>query len=324
MEAFFAVKLWKTVVAGIIVVALGAYILAVEKPRMEEESQEDRVVDIKADDVSAIRLQYPDSPTIRVERSGDGWHMTEPVDAPADGPAVDRLLKQIVEAKAERRIPGEEAQDLKIYGLEGDGERARVTLFAKDGSELPDIIVGKTTPVGFQAFVRVEGNDEVIVTPLIFHTGVKKRPFDLRDKNLLHVETDQVQAISIERPGEKIRLERTGDEWYIVSPRKFLADRNRIQGLISSINNLRATAFFSDEEANRDEFGLTTPSLSITAELGDKGSAGFRLGKKDEGPPVTYYFERIGDGQVAKVAEWVRPRFDLKFDDLRDKRLFRC
>ncbi len=324
VEAFVAVKLWKTVVAGLIVVALGAYILAVEKPRMEAESREDRVVDVKAEDVSAIRLQYPDSPTIRVERSGDGWHMSEPVDAPADGPAVDRLLKQIVEAKAERRIPGTEAQDPEIYGLEGSGERARVTLYTKDGSELPDIIVGKTTPVGFQAFVRIEGKDEVIVTPLIFHTGVKKRPFDLRDKSLLHVDPEHVVAISLTRKGETIRLERSGDDWSLVAPRKFPADKNRIQGLIGSVNNLRATAFFSDEDADREKFGLTDPSLEISLELGEEGSAGFRLGKKDEGPPVTYYFERTSDGQVAKVAEWVKPRFDLDLDDLRDKRLFRC
>ncbi len=317
-------KLWKTITAGFLVLALGAYIWLVEKPRMEAEGREEHVVEVSADEVTRIRLEYPDSPTIVVERSGDGWRMLEPVEAPADGPAVDRLLKQIVNAKVERRIPPDKAQELKIYGLEGHGERARITLTKKDGSTLPDIIVGKTTPVGFQAFARVEGERDVLVTPLIFHTGVKKTPFDLRDKRLFRIEPKDVKALVIEREGTKIRAEREGDGWRIVAPRNLPGDRDRLEAMVTGINGIRAVADYGPDDVDRKKFGLEEPKLVVTAELGDKGTVGFRIGAKDEGPPAGYYFERAGDGQVAKVAEWVEPRFDQDLNDLRDKHLFRC
>ncbi len=42
------------------------------------------------------------------------------------------------------------------------------------------------------------------------------------------------------------------------------------------------------------------------------------------GAPAGYYVERIGDGQVATIPEWVRVRFDQDLNALCDKHLFAC
>jgi hypothetical protein len=188
---------------------MGAYIYLVERPRMAEEGREDLLVHLDPAEVGRLVLRYSDKPTITVVREGEDWRMTEPLATQADDGQVERLLEQIAKTTAERRIPAAEAENLDVYGLEGDGTHARISIELDDGTSLPDIVVGRTTPVGYQAFARLDGHDDVVVTPLIFHTGVNKTVFDLRDKKLFPVDTDDAKGQS--RQIDEERREDRGD-----------------------------------------------------------------------------------------------------------------
>jgi hypothetical protein len=119
-------------------------------------------------------------------------------------------------------------------------------------------------------------------------------------------------------------LVREGDRWRITAPVATAADADQARTLLRSLNEMTALAFYDGAEVDRAKFGLDAPSLEVQAEFGDKGTAGFRLGTKTPDSPPGYYFERTGDGQVAKIPEWVRNRFDQNLNALRDKRLFDC
>ncbi len=325
VEAFGAVKLGRTLVLAVIVAALGAYIWLVEKPRLEAEKRPDKLVEFDVERVARLRLVYPKDPAITVEkRDDDDWWITEPLEADADDRAVTRLLEQLAKAQAERRIPSDEAQPLATYGLEGDGTQARVSITLDGGTKLPDIVIGDTTPVGFQAFVRVEGNDEVVVVPLIVHSGVKKSVFDLREKKLFDFNPNDGIAVTLAREGTTIVLRREGDRWRITAPVDDLADKNQVTSLLRSLEELEALAFYDGDAADRSAFGLDHPSLELHVELGGGKTVALRVGNKTPDSPPGYYVERVGDGQVAKIAEWHRNRLDKGVNDLRDKKLFDC
>jgi hypothetical protein len=314
----------KTLLFAVIAIVFGAYIYLVERPRMAAEGEEDRLVELDVESVRSLRLSYPDGDPIAVERDGEDWRMTEPMRTAADGQAIVRLLEQIADAKAERRIAGEEAQELSTYGLDGDGERARVSIELEGGTALDDIIVGGTTPVGYNAFARVEGSSDIVVTPLIFHTGVKKSVFEMRDKQLFDFDEGAVTAIDIESPDGHTRLQRDGDGWRLLEPLEDHADGNQVKTLLSSLTNLQALAFFEADEHDAADIGLTPPRLEVTLELDGDDAPGFRLGEKTSDGPAGNYFERLPDGQRAKVPDWVATRFGQDTNALRDKHLFDC
>ena len=313
----------RTAVLLLIAIALGAYIWFYEKPRMDAESAPARLLAVEPDEIDAITLTYRQSETIRVERTGDGWNMTAPVETDADDVAVDRLLTQITNAEVERRVPSDEIEALEVYGLDGDGDQARITLELEDGSTLPDIVVGRTTPVGFQAFARIDGSDEIVVTPLIFHSGVKKTPFDLREKKLFSVDPSATVAIELLRDGETIRLERRGDLWRIVEPVDEAADDGTINGMLAALNAIQAAEFYSTEDDIPGP-GLADTVLRVDVEAGGGGTAGFELGERIAGPPSGYPLRRTGDATLARVDEATLVRFDKDVNALRDKSLFDC
>lgn len=292
---------------------------------MEADKAPDRLLDITAGETSSLTLAYPEQPTIELRRNASGWRMTAPVEATADAEAVERLLTTIVGLKLERRIGPDERQALAVYGLGEQGEQANVTLGLADGSELPTIIVGRTTPVGFSAYVRLTGSEEVAVTPLIFHTGVKKDPFDLREKRLLVFEAANVIALELDsRETGRIALERRGNRWRITEPVKDEADTGQIEALLRALAGLKASSFLDDEKP-RAALGPGKPRFSIAVEVGGQGRARLAFGKTvPERTPPASYAVRSPDGQVAEVESAMLVRLDKDLATLRDKHLFDC
>jgi hypothetical protein len=322
VAAHFVVKLWRTLALAIVVGALGAYIYLVEQPRVADEAAGDVLLEFQPKDVASVTLRYPSSPAIRLERDGDHWQLREPVAFPADDGVVDRLLDQIAETEVERRIKTAEAQALATYGLDGDGEQARVSFTSSTGAKIPDVIVGRTTPVGYSAFARVDGADDIVLTPLLLHTGVKKTVLELRKKRLFEVDAQQVIAMRIDDAGRAVDLERRGDEWIIKSPIESRADPEQARDLVAGLNEIEATDF--PEPRPADIIAADEGALVFRATLATGDDVGFRLGRSVESTPPGRYLERSGDALLVTVEEATKVRFSKDVNTLRDKRLYRC
>jgi hypothetical protein len=322
VAAHFVVKLWRTLALAVVVGALGVYLYIVERPRVTDEAAGDSLINLQPKDVASVTLLYPSSPAIRVEREGDNWQLREPVAFPADDVVVERLLDQIAETKVERRIKTEKAQSFATYGLEGNGEQARISFTTSTDTKIPDVIVGRTTPVGYSAFARVEGADDIVLTPLLLHTGIKKTVLELRKKRLFEVDAQQVVAMRIDDAGRAVELERRGDEWIIKSPIESRADPEQVRDLVSALNEMEALDFFDAPPS--DYVATDTSALAFRATLATGGDVGFRLGKSVESTPPGRYLERSSDRLLVKIEEAAKLRFSKDVNTLRDKRLYRC
>ncbi len=111
METVFAVRLGRrTLLFAAIALALGLYIYLVEGPRLVEDQAPRRLLVFEPAQVSGLRLVYPNAPDISVQRV-DGvngtWRMAEPLQARADGAAIERLLSAIANVELERMIDGQ-------------------------------------------------------------------------------------------------------------------------------------------------------------------------------------------------------------------------
>ncbi len=323
MEALVAVSPLRTILFAILAIALGIYIYSVEMPKMASEAEPSRLLVINPERVEKVNLRYPSGLDIEVEKDEAHWNLVAPLAYPADDVIVDRLIKAAADLELERRLTPEETLSLNTYGLDASGTQARVQFTETGGAELPAIIVGDTTPVGFSAFAKLENSDEVVVTPLLFHSGMKKSVFDLRDKKLVPIDTKNVIALEIEDGDQSLRMERAGDAWRLRRPIEDSLDAGAIAGILDTFSKIEALEFYDGDEAVRAELGLDTPIMSVRVEVGDRVT-GFNLSKTAEGSQPAYHFERLGDGQMAKVDARMMGIFQVDLGIVRDRAIFRC
>ena len=326
VEALFAVSFVRTLVLVAIVAGLGAWLWFVEAPKVLLEARKDYLVDVDTDDVEKIRLVYTDQPEIEVVKDGDGWKLVKPVEYPAEKSVIENFLKTMADAKIERRIEKEEVGPLASYGLEADGSQARIELTLEGGEQAPAVILGIATPVGYQAFARRDGSDEVLVIPLLLQSSARKNSLELRAKSMFPgVDTATIKRVTIERPGEKVELERKSEfAWDLKAPITDAADLESVRSMLDSIATIDAVAFYDGAEVDRTAFGLDDSATRFRATRDDGTEIAFRIGKAATDQPAGNYFERESDGQVIKSPDWVAEKFLPPVSELRERRFLSC
>lgn len=316
----------RTLLLVVVAAGLGAWLWFVEKPGLEQEARSNILLDFDPAAVERIGLAYPDGTTIGVVRENGAWKLTSPVVYAAEQSMIDNFLTTVKDAKIERRLTADEAEAPASYGLDSEtGSQGRLELTLAGGVKLPAIRVGIATPVDYQAFVRKEGDDDILVIPLLLHSSVRKTTDELRRKSLFGDEAGGFTKVVLEKPDERIELEQRGEgAWAMLSPVADDADAEAVETMLSSLASIDAVKFFDGDAADRAAFGLAEGATLFTATRADGSSLRFTLGKEATDAPAGFYFERASDRQVAKVPDWVAKTFAPEAAELRGRRLLAC
>jgi hypothetical protein len=148
-----------------------------------------------------------------------------------------------------------------------------------------------------------------------------KPPVTPATTKIVDLPQDQIQLLTIEKLGsEPIELKRAGGKWSITGPKALPADQDAVSSLVSTFGSLNADKVLEDKAASVDQYGLTKPSLSVTATKKDGKTVKLLVG--DETPTNSgSYAELAGDPRVFLVASYSKTSLDKSENDLRDKRL---
>jgi Domain of unknown function (DUF4340) len=148
-----------------------------------------------------------------------------------------------------------------------------------------------------------------------------KPPVTPTTTKIVDVPQDQIQSLTIEKTGsEPIELKRTGSKWSLTGPKALPADQDAASSLVSAFASLNADKLLEDKPTSADQYGLTKPSLSVTATKKDGKTVKLLVG--DETPTNSgSYAELAGDPRVFLVASYNKSSLDKGKSDLRDKRL---
>ena len=311
-------KFRNTLVLAVLFATFGAYLWWVERPKLEKEGKPKTVFDVKLEDVNGITLAYPDK-TIELQKTGGGWWIKKPVDLEADQTATENLARAIVELELKRELEGK-LESPETYGL--DKPAVDVTVSLVDGKKLPTIHVGKTSPVGWSTFIRLEGSEQVTLVPSAFWYGMKKEVADLRKKAILAFEDADVKAITISGGEREIELVREGEAWKIVKPDPGAADEGEIRAYLSSLRALQAEDFI-DEPASLEEYGLAEPRRRIVLDLGEKGRREVLLGaEKAHGKKDALFVKTAEAKNLYAVGTWAWASLAKGVSGFRDKTVF--
>jgi hypothetical protein len=305
-------RLRGTFVWILLLIGLGAYVYWVEVPKSQEEAKKKTIIEFKQDDVTAVSLVYSDHEIV-LKKSGDEWRLTKPLDAAADSMTVKNLINAIAEAEVKKTF--DQASDLAPYGL--DQPFAKVTVTLKD-NELPTILVGKSTPVGYSAYVKRADEPKVLLTTSAFRSGMDKKAKDLRDKTILNFADNDVQKIEIHGEGKDLALAQKNDHWTIERPGQYAADAATVRTFLSTLHSMRAVDFPSDQPTDLSTYGLDNPRLKVSLYIGkDNAEKDLLIGKDTADKQV--YVQGSGLPVVYTVSDWVMRDLNKNVADFRDK-----
>ena len=210
----------------VLVAALGTYLYVYELPQAQKEGKKDKLVPLDKDAVTGISLVFPDR-QIDLRKDDQGWQLVKPLTAPADDAAVKGLVNTIADAEVQKTID-EVPQDLASFGL--DKPEPTVTLTLKDGSQTPPLAVGKNTTIGGKTYARKDDEPKIYLTGSTLHFGLAKQVKDLRDKQLLAFQDDDVSRVEIApEDGPTTLLVRKDKDAWAIEPGDRPADSTEVR-----------------------------------------------------------------------------------------------
>jgi hypothetical protein len=299
---------------------LGAYLYLVESKRpATADKPKDKVFaafkDTRAT-VKEITLARP-AETIQLVKGGEGWRMVAPQSVPADQGEVDALLSSLESLELDE-VVAEAPGDVAAYGL--SPPQATLTVVREGAPDALRLQLGNKTPDGSSVYARLPTAARVFTVAAWSTSGFEKKPFDLRDRSLLHVKRDQVKALEVTTPEESYALARDGKgEWVFTRPLPTRAGRWSVDGLLGVLEGLRMESVASEDARDLRPYGLDAPRYRVSLSLADGTQRRLEVG----GSPAEkqYHAREASSKLVAVVGSAVVDDLAKGMKELRARRL---
>ena len=269
-------QFWKTGVALLVLAGLGFYIGKYEWGQEIEDEPRESILVVDEEKVTGISIETQEGEAIRLAREGEEWRMSAPFEAPADGSAVDSLLTRVGELEAEEVVV-EATDDLAQFGLAPPSRTVTVTV---EGETEPRVVeFGRKAPTGSAVYARTPSSPRVYTVASWVESSFDKKPFDLRDRDVLHVKRDDVRILEVAGPEGDYALARTdAGEWAFTEPLATRAGRWSVDGLLGTLENLRMESVAAEEAESLRPFGLDRPTRSVHLVLADGTTRTLQIG----------------------------------------------
>lgn len=313
-------RLRNTIIVLILFAIVGGYAFIVAHYSAPEESRK-LLEGLKSADIARIELRYPDRDIVLERDKGAPWRLVKPIGADADQSQANNLGTAIADAVLMRTVD-EKPADLKAFDLEHP--KTIVTVTTLDKKTWPSIQVGRSTPIGFNAYVKLSNSPAVLLTSSVFPSGMNKTVNDLRVRDLMSFKMDDVRKLIVTRDnGQTVELDLDGDKWKMVKPSPYPADDIQVRQALSTLVNAKASAFVADAPAGVTQYGLEKPHLAATVVLKNGEQQSLLFGFKQNEPGKSGIFVRRGErAPVYAVPGYVMSALDKSWLDYRDRSVF--
>jgi len=268
--------------------------------------------------VTAVTLAPRDGDLVRLERDGDGWRLTSPIESAAADTAVRNLLGSLralraVDFLAETGDEAEASRGLRPAALE-------ITIETQAGSPPTVLRIGGEVDMGDKTLVAaaLDGDEQIYAVASHVPASLGKTAAELRDKTVLAVEPDALTELHVRhRDGETFRLLRREETWTLADEPEAKTDYLVAQRFVDDLVALEGDQIAS-EEGDLAAVGLDDPDLEIDLIDGRGETLATVVARRDadHGDTATFYAAARGDGPVYTVRDYVYARIDKRPADL--------
>src|SRR5437899_2963974 len=287
---------------------------AAKADKAPSESATTKLVIIPEDQFREIEIKHRNGETVHLQRNDSKWQITAAKFLPADADAVSSMLSTLSSLSSDRTVE-DKATSLDQYGLTQPAIELDIIDKNKKTSRL---LIGDDTPAGTAVYASIAGDPRVFALSSYKKSSLDKSPNDLRDKRLLTFDSDKVSSIELTAKKQTIAFGRSKDQWQIVKPKPFRADRSQLEELLRTLRDAKMDLGASeDEKKAATAFSAGTP-LAAAKVTDVSGTQDLQVRKnKDD-----YYAKSSAVSGIYKVSSGTGPALDKGLDDFRNKKLF--
>jgi hypothetical protein len=266
--------------------------------------------EVKRIEVAGVKAPYS------LEKDGADWKMNG---AAADNAAADRVVSAIKALRA-TAVAAETAKSLKDFGLDKPKATVKLAVGAGQDGSTRTLRVGqaKSGAVTQKTFAKRDDSPVVYEVDKQILADLEKEPFELQNKDLVHVDRESVRKAVFESPSGKVEVTRVknaapdggvGDEVFtVVAPQQGPAKKWKISSALYSIASLRAAAFEGPTPGQKDlaKYGLDKPKTVTLLGESDKLLARIRVGAEKDGKRYALAdgFEKLVRVEKGTVDDW--------------------
>ncbi len=255
--------------------------------------------------VSRLVLERPGSDTLEFKRLGVGsWEIVKPVQAPADGIAVEGLLNDAKSLKGTEVI--EEPDAYSRYKL--DQPVAKITVYTGTGTG-QRLFLSKPKTGGDDAYASSSRLPFVFKLGSSYAATAALKPLnDFRERLLLQADRDDLAHVTVKTQGMDIVCTKDKDgKWTVSKPEGRSLD-DEFDEMLFEITYVRAEEFIAGKPGDLTQFGLAPAKAEIIL-----------TGQREKEPFSAKYLlgKRSGDNVYCKLSE--RPDVYAVRKDLLDK-----
>jgi hypothetical protein len=273
-----------------------------------------RVLGAEAADIRALTVTGPDG-SFSLERRGDTWFLTQPLEWPANPHAVERIVSdlQLLEQSASFRVADldKNSQSLADYGLD---QPKRIITFTSGGPDTTGMApvtttlrLGDITKVGDRLYILSPDGKRVEVVGRELADSLSLRADQIRADTLLTIEFFEASSLNLQiaaPAGVRVRIRRAGDRWLFETPILAQASGDDTELAINGLDALRVKSFVATNPAV--PLPAAAPALRVTIE-GDNRRETLLIGRPvDASGPTNgdrdYYCQLDGRAALFTVA----------------------
>jgi hypothetical protein len=281
-----------------------------------------RLTDLSPEQVDRIVVRRQEG-EIELFRNASGWQITKPLHALADGRKVENFLRKLLDQRILEFV-AEDSGDLGVYGI-AEG-RDEISIYA-EGSERHQTLRLGMDKSG-TLFGQFTARDSVYRLPPETTELLQIRPEELRDRRLLPLNLDMVDAIRIRTSAREFSLRREGGGWVVKEGgTERPASGAAVQALADAVSTAEVSAYDAASDDKITALGLASPQCEVAfvsvlsentpeARAGEQVIGSLTIGKSQNGrvfvqigetPEVLSVPDTILNAVPLDPAAWISP-----------------
>lgn len=278
----------------------------IRKEQAEQAAK--RLYQIKEEAITALALKKG-AEAIHLEKKGQDWQITKPLQTGADQDTVRSLLNALAFLNKERDL-GQE-KDLKPFGLDMP---SFIVEFTADG-KTRQLLLGNAAPGGRGYYALRDQSQDLMIISSADKQSLDRSLTALRDKTLFAFSPDKIKTVKIHLGTLQVNLERTApDAWKWQGREQVKVRADRVDSLLRRLDLARIKEFVSESPGAKElaahglapkpkgEVTLVEENQTQTILLGEADKAGVYARKGSAGP-VFLVEERLKKDLEQTIAE---------------------
>ena len=186
----------------VVAAALGWYAYRDSKKEPATGEKHDKVFDVQAEKIDEVTIKSESGDRTTLRKGGSDWQIVQPAQAQPDAGEISGITSSLASLELQR-VVDENPSDVKQYGLASP----RVEVGFKADGKTHRLLIGNKTPPGTDLYAKLGDQNKVFLVASYLDSTFNRGTFDLRDKSVLKLDRDKIDAVEVTTPQRTVKVE---------------------------------------------------------------------------------------------------------------------